>query len=79
MADDGDRASAREEELRADALAAWRRANPPRPPFAKGGMAAGGGGRRWCADCGEAIPAARRAAVPGVKRCVGCESDRELM
>jgi phage/conjugal plasmid C-4 type zinc finger TraR family protein len=29
-----------------------------------------------CANCGAAIPEARRAAVPGVRLCIGCqESD----
>jgi phage/conjugal plasmid C-4 type zinc finger TraR family protein len=33
-----------------------------------------------CEDCGEAIPEARRQAVPGVRLCVGCqaEADRHL-
>lgn len=26
-----------------------------------------------CEDCGEAIPEARRNAVPGVRRCVACQ------
>ena len=26
-----------------------------------------------CADCGAEIPEARRAALPGVRRCVGCQ------
>ena len=30
-----------------------------------------------CADCGEAIPEARRKAVPGVKLCVDCASERD--
>ena len=29
---------------------------------------------KYCADCGVEIPAARREAVPGVRRCVGCQS-----
>ena len=31
-----------------------------------------------CADCGQPIPEARRAAMPGVRLCVACqeESDR---
>lgn len=28
-----------------------------------------------CEDCGKPIPEARRAAVPGVRRCVGCQAD----
>lgn len=27
-----------------------------------------------CAECGAAIPEARRAAVPGVRLCVGCQA-----
>lgn len=30
-----------------------------------------------CLDCGEAIPEARRRAIPGVQYCVGCQSERE--
>ena len=38
-----------------------------------------GAGRAECEDCGEAIPEARRRAVPGVRRCVACqeEADRD--
>lgn len=28
-----------------------------------------------CEACGEPIPAARRAAIPGVRRCVACQSE----
>ena len=30
-----------------------------------------------CEDCGEAIPPARRAAIPGVRRCVTCQEDAD--
>lgn len=30
-----------------------------------------------CAECGEAIPEARRQAIPGVKLCVDCQSGRD--
>lgn len=30
-----------------------------------------------CEDCGEPIPAARRQALPGVRRCVGCQTALE--
>ena len=30
-----------------------------------------------CAECGEPIPEARRAALPGVKLCVDCAGGRE--
>lgn len=32
------------------------------------------GEARYCEDCGEEIPAARRAAVPGCTRCIGCQT-----
>ena len=30
-----------------------------------------------CEDCGGEIPAARRKAVPGCTRCVGCQKEAE--
>ncbi|NDV00387.1 DksA/TraR family C4-type zinc finger protein [Pseudoroseicyclus tamaricis] len=30
-----------------------------------------------CAECGEEIPEARRAALPGVKLCIDCQSGRD--
>ena len=30
-----------------------------------------------CEDCGEPIPAARRKALPGVRTCVACQSERD--
>ncbi|OIQ29863.1 MAG: hypothetical protein BM562_10765 [Alphaproteobacteria bacterium MedPE-SWcel] len=30
-----------------------------------------------CADCDEAIPEARRQAIPGVKLCLDCQQDRD--
>ena len=30
-----------------------------------------------CAECEEPIPEARRAALPGVKLCIDCQSERE--
>ena len=30
-----------------------------------------------CEACGQAIPAARREAVPGVRLCVACQSARD--
>ncbi|MGR8921284.1 MAG: DksA/TraR family C4-type zinc finger protein [Gammaproteobacteria bacterium] len=30
-----------------------------------------------CEDCGEPIPEARRAAVPGVRRCVACQEQAD--
>ena len=31
----------------------------------------------FCAECDEAIPAARRQAIPGVQLCVACQSGRD--
>ena len=36
-----------------------------------------GGSAEFCEQCGLAIPAARREAVPGVRHCVACQSMRE--
>ncbi|MES2492881.1 MAG: DksA/TraR family C4-type zinc finger protein [Pseudomonadota bacterium] len=30
-----------------------------------------------CEDCGEAIPEARRRALPGARTCIGCQSQRD--
>ncbi|PRZ50540.1 DksA/TraR family C4-type zinc finger protein [Tritonibacter scottomollicae] len=30
-----------------------------------------------CADCEEAIPEARRRAIPGVKLCIDCQQERD--
>lgn len=30
-----------------------------------------------CAECGREIPAARREAVPGVRLCLACQSERD--
>ena len=35
-----------------------------------------GDSRTHCAECEEPIPEARRRAVPGVKLCVDCQSER---
>lgn len=32
---------------------------------------------RQCAECGNAIPVARREAVPGVRLCVTCQAERD--
>lgn len=32
-----------------------------------------------CAECGEDIPAPRRASVPGCQTCASCQSDLELI
>jgi phage/conjugal plasmid C-4 type zinc finger TraR family protein len=36
-----------------------------------------GPGLTHCADCGTAIPEARRAAVPGVRLCLACQAERD--
>jgi phage/conjugal plasmid C-4 type zinc finger TraR family protein len=36
-----------------------------------------GEGLTHCEECGEAIPEARRKAMPGVRTCVGCQSELE--
>lgn len=30
-----------------------------------------------CEECGDPIPERRRAALPGVRTCVGCQSERD--
>jgi phage/conjugal plasmid C-4 type zinc finger TraR family protein len=30
-----------------------------------------------CADCGCEIPEARRVALPGVRRCIGCQAAQD--
>lgn len=32
---------------------------------------------KFCADCEEEIPEARRAARPGVKLCIECQQERD--
>ena len=36
-----------------------------------------GEGLPYCEECETAIPVARRRAIPGVRLCVGCQSERE--
>ena len=31
----------------------------------------------FCAECEEAIPEKRRAAIPGVKLCIDCQQERD--
>ena len=39
-----------------------------------------GPGLKDCGECGNAIPEARRAAMPGVRLCIACqeEADRQV-
>lgn len=67
MTDILDRAQAREEEMRSDALAELARRADGHPCRASA---------IYC-DCGEAIPEARRLAVPGVQTCIECQRDIE--
>lgn len=73
MSDDVDRASAREQEVRDDAL----RAQARRAGLA--GMTVADSAE-FCEarGCGVLIPAARRAAVPGCRLCVVCRGRAEL-
>lgn len=43
----------------------------------KGRKAPKGESLRECAECGEEIPEKRRQAIPGVKLCVDCASERD--
>ena len=61
MSDIIDRASEREAELLAEALARYQRPSKNR------------GSLKNCADCGEPIPEARRKAVSGCTRCIVCQ------
>lgn len=36
-----------------------------------------GESRTHCAECEEPIPGPRRAAIPGVKLCIDCQSERD--
>jgi len=36
-----------------------------------------GAGLTHCEDCGEEIPAARRRAVPGARRCIHCQAEAD--
>ncbi len=36
-----------------------------------------GEGLTHCEDCNEKIPDARRAAIPGVRRCVACQAEHD--
>lgn len=62
MSDPIDRAQAREEELRADALADHARKTAVMRESAE------------VCECGQRIPAARRKAVPGVQLCIECQA-----
>jgi phage/conjugal plasmid C-4 type zinc finger TraR family protein len=68
VSDLADEAQALEEAERARALSALRRREPPFAPPIEAAE---------CIDCGDAIPKARRKAVPQARRCTGCEARHE--
>ena len=69
MADDIDRAAARSEEILAEALQAHQRRARQHQAAAVA---------EDCVDCGDEIPAKRRAAVPETDRCFICQTKLEL-
>lgn len=64
MADEADIAQEYEERHRQDAFARWMQ------PFV-------GESLEQCEDCNGEIPEARRQAIPGVTRCVECQTISE--
>lgn len=66
MSDPIDRAQAREEELRDDALDNVRRRLPSVSDSS-----------RECRVCDEPIPEERRRAVPGCSTCIDCQRELE--
>ena len=65
-----DRAQAREQEMRQDALDKHTRTAQ---------ASAAADSAETCAMCGEPIPEGRRNAVPGVQTCVDCQKDVERL
>ncbi len=41
--------------------------------LARSGLGKAGEGLTHCEECGEAIPRARREAVPGARLCIACQ------
>lgn len=70
MTDVSDRATQREEELRADALDEQAHRDPTRGKTVADSAT-------HCAICEQRIPVKRRRAVPGVQTCVECQADVE--
>lgn len=66
MADAADIATERECILRQEALARLHAARGALRPS-----------RATCEECGDPIPQARRAAVPGVRLCITCQKELE--
>ena len=68
MSDDIDRAQAREEEMRSDALMEHDRRTHGAALCLSAVI---------CSVCDEVIPTARRLALPGVQTCIECQIDLE--
>lgn len=68
MADQFDRAQELDAHYREQAIAHARAANHGT-----------GASRRYCIDCDEEIPQARRSAAPGCRRCVECAAVAERL
>lgn len=68
MTDVFDRASEREEEFRADALADQER---------RSRVGLGAESATECRICEAPIPVERQSAVPGVQTCIDCQTDLE--
>lgn len=67
MTDVFDRGQEREQEMRDDALADFKRLHP----------ASEAASALFCHWCDEPIPDGRRRAVPGVQTCIECQTDVE--
>ncbi|MGJ3523549.1 TraR/DksA C4-type zinc finger protein [Nitratidesulfovibrio sp. D1] len=72
MADAADIATEREFILRQEALARLRAARG-----AQRASLTSLASRATCEECGDPIPEARRAAVPGVRLCITCQKELE--
>lgn len=72
--DEADRAAAREEQIRQDALASQKARAHLGEPADWQRLSA-----KWCVvpGCGERIPDGRRRALPGVQLCKDCSEDEE--
>ncbi len=72
MSDIFDRASEVEDRFREDALAAQARKAPLRGDWKM--LSA-----KWCEGphCGDRIPDERRRAIPGVRLCAECQTEKE--
>lgn len=66
MADDADRAQVVNDQFQKDAIENYQRRTTNLKPS-----------RATCCDCEEDIPLKRQIAIPGVQRCVGCQTLHE--